>query len=214
MPWYKDPTAQVICDCVTFDGEPIEYAPRAVLKRVLKLYEARNWRPVVAPELEFFLAAKNLDPDYPLQPPAGKTGRPQTGRQAYGIDAVNEFDPLFEDIYDYCEAQEIGIDSLIHEEGVAQVEMNFNHGDPHRTGRPDLPVQAHRAPDRDPPRHVCDLHGQALRSRTGLGDAHPSEHRRCQDRQKSVRQPRRQGLQAFPLPYRGAAESICRRRCR
>ena len=130
VPWYKDPTAQVICDCNDFDGNPIEYAPRAVLKRVLKLYEARNWRPVVAPELEFFLSAKNLDPDYPLQPPAGKTGRPQTGRQAYGIDAVNEFDPLFEDVYDYCDAQDIGIDSLIHEEGVAQVEMNFNHGDP------------------------------------------------------------------------------------
>ncbi|HWU24819.1 MAG TPA: hypothetical protein VN154_00325, partial [Rhizomicrobium sp.] len=88
------------------------------------------WRPLVAPELEFFLAAKNIDPDYPLLPPAGKTGRPQTGRQAYGIDAVNEFDPLFEDVYDFCEAQDIGIDSLIHEEGVAQVEMNFNHGDP------------------------------------------------------------------------------------
>ncbi len=101
-----------------------------VLKHVLALYEERGWRPEVAPELEFFLAAKNLDPDYPLQPPAGNTGRPQSGRQAYGIDAVNEFDPLFEDIYDYCEAQEIGIDSLIHEEGVAQVEMNFNHGDP------------------------------------------------------------------------------------
>ena len=26
---------------------------------------------IVAPELEFFLAAKNIDPDYPLQPPAG-----------------------------------------------------------------------------------------------------------------------------------------------
>ncbi len=64
------------------------------------------------------------------RPPAGKNGRQQSGRQAYGIDAVNEFDPLFEDVYDYCEAQEIGIDSLIHEEGVAQVEMNFNHGDP------------------------------------------------------------------------------------
>ncbi len=96
----------------------------------MRLYEERDWRPVVAPELEFFLAAKNIDPDYPLQPPAGKTGRPQTGRQAYGIDAVNEFDPLFEDVYDYCEAQDIGIDSLIHEEGVAQVEINFNHGDP------------------------------------------------------------------------------------
>jgi len=130
VPWYKEPTAQVICDCLNQHGEPIMYTPRAVLKRVVGLYEERGWRPLVAPELEFFLAAKNIDPDYPLLPPAGKTGRPQTGRQAYGIDAVNEFDPLFEDIYDYCEAQDIGIDSLIHEEGVAQVEMNFNHGNP------------------------------------------------------------------------------------
>jgi len=130
VPWYKEPTAQVICDCINQNSESVAYAPRAVLKRVVALYEERGWRPLVAPELEFFLAAKNIDPDYPLLPPAGKTGRPQTGRQAYGIDAVNEFDPLFEDVYDFCEAQDIGIDSLIHEEGVAQVEMNFNHGDP------------------------------------------------------------------------------------
>jgi len=130
VPWYKEPTAQVICNCVNQAGEQVPYSPRTVLKRVVRLYEERGWRPIIAPELEFFLAAKNIDPDYPLLPPAGKTGRPQTGRQAYGIDAVNEFDPLFEDVYDYCEAQEIGIDSLIHEEGVAQVEMNFNHGDP------------------------------------------------------------------------------------
>src|SRR5215469_14406500 len=117
VPWYKEPTAQVICDCTHQNGESVLYSPRMVLKRVVALYEEREWRPIVAPELEFFLAAKNIDPDYPLLPPAGKTGRPQTGRQAYGIDAVNEFDPLFEDIYDYCEAQDIGIDSLIHEEG-------------------------------------------------------------------------------------------------
>jgi glutamine synthetase len=130
VPWYKEPTAQVICDCEDQKGDPVTITPRSILKHVVQLYEARGWRPVIAPELEFFLAAKNIDPDYPLLPPAGKTGRPQTGRQAYGIDAVNEFDPLFEDVYDYCEAQDIGIDSLIHEEGVAQVEMNFNHGDP------------------------------------------------------------------------------------
>lgn len=130
VPWYQEPTAQVVCDCHDREGNKIMVAPRAVLQRVVDLYADHGWRPVVAPELEFFLAAKNIDPDYPLQPPAGKTGRPQTGRQAYGIDAVNEFDPLFEDIYDFCEAQDIAIDSLIHEEGVAQVEMNFNYGDP------------------------------------------------------------------------------------
>jgi glutamine synthetase len=43
---------------------------------------------------------------------------------------VNEFDPLFEDIYDYCEAQELDIDTLIHESGAAHMEINFLHGDP------------------------------------------------------------------------------------
>ncbi len=130
VPWYREPTAQVVCDCVDREGNPILVAPRQILKKVLARYVEKNWRPVVAPELEFFLSQKNIDPDYPLLPPAGKSGRPQTGRQAYSIDAVNEFDPLFEDVYDYCEAQEIGIDSLIHEEGVAQVEINFYHSDP------------------------------------------------------------------------------------
>jgi glutamine synthetase len=42
---------------------------------------------------------------------------------------VNEFDPLFDDIYAYCEAQEIEIDTLIHEDGAAQMEINLIHGD-------------------------------------------------------------------------------------
>jgi glutamine synthetase len=130
VPWYKEPTAQIICNCLNREGAPIAFSPRTVLRNVLNLYKEKGWTPVVAPEIEFFLAQRNIDPDYPLLPPAGKSGRPQTGRQAYAIDAVNEFDPLFEDVYDFCEKQEIGIDSLIHEEGVAQVEMNFYHGDP------------------------------------------------------------------------------------
>ena len=51
-------------------------------------------------------------------------------RQSYSIDAVNEFEPLFEEIYDFCEAQKIEADTLIHEQGAAQVEINFVHGDP------------------------------------------------------------------------------------
>ena len=83
----------------------------------------------MAPELEFFLVAKNIDPDYPLEPPVGRSGRQETARQSYGIDAVNEFDPLFNELYDYCEAQELDIDTLIHESGAAQLEINFLHGE-------------------------------------------------------------------------------------
>ena len=129
VPWYKEPTAEVISDCVYVDGAPVDIAPRFVLKRILELYAARGWKPIVAPELEFFLVQINKDPDYPLLPPIGRSGRTESGRQAYGIDAVNEFDPIFEDVYDYCEAQDIDIDTLTHEAGAAQIEINFNHSD-------------------------------------------------------------------------------------
>ena len=129
VPWYKEATAQIINDAHYLDGRIVDIAPRHVLKRVLALYAERGWRPVVAPELEFFLVKVNPDWDYPLEPPVGRSGRPETARQAFGIDAVNEFDPLFEDIYDYCEAQCLDIDTLAHEAGAAQMEINFNHGD-------------------------------------------------------------------------------------
>lgn len=128
VPWYSEPTAQIICDATFLNGSPVEFSSRAVLKRVLALYEKKGWRPVVAPEMEFFLVDVNTDPDYPLISPIGRSGRRETSRQSYGVDAVNEFDPLFEDVYDFCEAQNIDIDTLTHESGAAQMEMNFNHG--------------------------------------------------------------------------------------
>lgn len=129
VPWYENPTAEVICDCFHLDDRPVDIAPRYVLKRILDLYAERGWRPVVAPELEFYLVKKNLDPDYPLEAPAGRSGRAEKFGQAYGIDAANEFDPIVEDIYDFCEVQEIDIDTISHESGPVQLEINFNHGD-------------------------------------------------------------------------------------
>ena len=43
---------------------------------------------------------------------------------------MNEFDPLFDDIYQFCEDQDIEIDTLIHEDGPAQMEINLIHGNP------------------------------------------------------------------------------------
>ena len=130
VPWATDPTAQVIHDCYDRDGKLIPYAPRSVLRRVCDLYKAEGWEPVVAPELEFYLVARNTDPDVPLKPPIGRSGRSETSRQAYSIDAVNEFDPLFEDVYAYCEKMELNVDTLIHEVGAGQMEINFFHAHP------------------------------------------------------------------------------------
>ena len=130
VPWAPDPTAQVIHDAFYRDGRPVEIAPRQVLKRVLDLYRHKGWEPVVAPELEFYLVKRNIDPDYPLEPPIGRSGRAEAGRRSYSISAVNEFDAIFEDIYAFAEAQHLEVDTLIHEEGAAQMEINLRHGDP------------------------------------------------------------------------------------
>ena len=130
VPWYEDPTAQVICDAVSLNGSPITNSSRYVLKNILKMYDDRDLIPIVSPEVEFYLVKPNSDADYPLEVPIGQSGRQETGKQAFGIDAVNEFDPLFEDLYNYCEAQNIEIDTMNHESGSAQMEINFQHGNP------------------------------------------------------------------------------------
>lgn len=129
VPWATDPTAQIIHDCYTREGDLHPLASRGVLKRVLKLYEAEGWKPVVAPEVEYYLVQKNTDPDSELKAPVGRSGRREAGRQSYSIDAVNEFEPIVEEMYDFCEAQELEVDTLIHESGIAQLEINFLHGD-------------------------------------------------------------------------------------
>ena len=69
LPWAREPSAQVIHDCFDMQGNPIEFSPRQVLRRVLELYRAEGWKPVVAPELEFYLLQPNHDPKNPLLPP-------------------------------------------------------------------------------------------------------------------------------------------------
>ena len=75
VPWAAEPTAQVIHDCFHADGSPVITTPRYVLRRVSDLYRDHGWRPVVAPELEFYLVKRNADADYPLEPPEGRSGQ-------------------------------------------------------------------------------------------------------------------------------------------
>ena len=130
LPWAREPSAQVIHDCYDMEDKPIAFAPRQVLRRVLEFYAAEGWKPVVAPELEFYLLQPNLDPKDALLPPIGRTGRIERAGQSFNIDAVNDFEPMFDDMYDFCEGQGLEIDTLIHEEGMGQMEINLLHGDP------------------------------------------------------------------------------------
>ncbi|WP_102225022.1 glutamine synthetase family protein [Acidimangrovimonas sediminis] len=131
-PWTADWTLQVIHDAQDQAGNPVPYAPRNVLKRVLALYEAEGWRPIISPEMEFFLVARNTDPNQPIIPPMGRTGRRAAAKQAYSMSAVDEYGKVIDDIYDFAEAQGFEIDGILQEGGAGQIEINLNHGDPVR----------------------------------------------------------------------------------
>ena len=129
-PWAADGTLQVIHDAYGRDGEPIQFSPRNVLKRVVDLYKKEGWTPVVAPEMEFFLVAPNSDPTKSIEPMIGRSGRPAAARQAYSMTAVDDYGPVIDDIYEYAEIQGFEIDGITQEGGAGQLEINLDHGDP------------------------------------------------------------------------------------
>lgn len=131
-PWTADITLQIIHDAQDPSGKPVPTAPRNVLRRIVELYNAEGWQPVVAPEMEFFLTARNLDPNMPVMPPMGRSGRRAAGKQAYSMSAVDEYGKVIDDIYDFAEAQGFEIDGILQEGGAGQVEINLAHGDPVR----------------------------------------------------------------------------------
>jgi glutamine synthetase len=128
VPWATDPAASVFVDCYHSDGTPVDSSPRGVLRNVLGKYEAQGWVPVVAPEVEFYLLKPHLDSNAEAEAPEGRLGWTDGARQPYSIDAMNDFDPFINDLYTYCKAQDIRIDTLSQEMGPAQFEINFLHG--------------------------------------------------------------------------------------
>ena len=130
--WTADVTLQVIHDAVDQNGTPVPYSPRNVLRRIVGLYAAQGWTPVVAPEMEFFLTARNIDPNQPVIPPMGRSGRRAAGKQAYSLSAIDEYGKVIDDIYDFAEAQGLEIDGILQEGGAGQIELNLAHGDPVR----------------------------------------------------------------------------------
>ena len=131
-PWTADVTLQVIHDAMNQDGTPVACSPRNVLRRMVQLYNDQGWTPVVAPEMEFFLTARNLDPNMPVEPPMGRSGRRAAGKQAYSLSAIDEYGKVIDDIYDFAEAQGLEIDGILQEGGAGQIELNLAHGDPVR----------------------------------------------------------------------------------
>jgi glutamine synthetase len=130
VPWHSNPTACVICDPVFEAGEPANIAPRHVLKNIIALYRKKGWQPIVAPEYEFFLIARQPEIEsFPI-PPRGRSGKVTWDTGDLSIDGLEEFNAYFGDMHKYCQAMDIQVDTLTHEAGPAQFEFNITHGEP------------------------------------------------------------------------------------
>jgi len=123
-------TAYVFADTHHLDGRPWEMSPRHVLRSVIELYRQRGWRAVVAPEVEFYLTAPNPNPDVPVTAPIGLSGRAETAQHPYGMEALDDYGPVIERIYEHAATASLPLETLSHESGPGQLEINFPHGDP------------------------------------------------------------------------------------
>ena len=129
VPWSSVPRWLALHDCVEADGRPCAFAPRSVLQGVLARYAEQGLRPVVAPEIEFYLVAAHTDPTQPLQPPPGRSGRGEPGHSAFSLAPLNELAPFWDEFHVALDTLQIGTDTWIHEVGTSQYEINLQHGD-------------------------------------------------------------------------------------
>jgi len=129
-PWSSVPRAFAIHDCVELDGQPCAFAARSVLKGVLDRYTEQGLTPVVAPEIEFYLTAPNVDPDQPFTAPVARGGRAEAGQSAFSLNMLNALAPFWDAFRSALDGLGIQADTWIHEVGQSQYEINLMHGDP------------------------------------------------------------------------------------
>jgi len=130
VPWAHVPSLQVLASMHGVDGEPYFADPRHVLERVLARFRARQWRPVVALELEFYLLQ-----DEQAQLPSARRGRvpgtplTQSGPQYASLDDLYEIDAFLAAVERACVAQGIPAATAVVEFAPGQFEINLHHVD-------------------------------------------------------------------------------------
>lgn len=127
-PWMEVPTAQVML-AVDPDSLPAAHAcPRGALVRVADRLAADGFHPVMAVELEFYLFDPARGQDGELRPAVGQiTGiRPRESEVCHTT-AIEDMAPLFDALYDACEAQGIAAETAISEFAAGQYELTLHH---------------------------------------------------------------------------------------
>lgn len=126
VPWASRPTAQVLLETFTPEGEPHVLDCRHQLARLVEEMNAKGLFPVVAFELEFYLLEPDTDWDDGMPAPVGALAGPDRQRM-YGLDDLAEYGEFFDMIRTTAEDQGLPIDTIIKEAAPGQFEVNLKH---------------------------------------------------------------------------------------
>ena len=123
VPWQPE-VAWCLGEARTLDGSsPGRSCPRALLRRVVDAYAERDLRPVVAPELEFFLVERDPEAPNGLRRYVDELSR------VYTVGAVSDPRDLVLQMLLWCD--ELGLEAFAanHEFMNSQYEINVKHSD-------------------------------------------------------------------------------------
>ncbi|KTF37140.1 glutamine synthetase family protein [Xanthomonas translucens] len=128
VPWAPVPSAQLLLTMRDDAGDPLEFAPREVLARVLARLRARGLTPVIAVELEFYLFDPRADADGRPQPPLqAHTGLRNDSTQVYYMQELDDQRGFTDAVAQACRAQGIPADTAVAEYAPGQFEINLKH---------------------------------------------------------------------------------------
>jgi glutamine synthetase len=129
VPWSGRPMAQGLFRMFDNEGRPFFADPRTVVERAVAPLAKMGVKIVMATELEFYLLDAKADRPTARAPRVPGIGRPQPGVQVYHPDDLVEVQPFLDDVYDFCDAQNIPADTVISEYAPGQFEINLMHVD-------------------------------------------------------------------------------------
>jgi len=128
LPWLERPTAQIMLQLNTEEGEPWGYDPRVVLQRVCRRFAKLGLTPVCAPELEFYLLPEDRQADgTPRIPPTRANFTRTIGGQLYSTEVMQEQANLLHEMREACEMMQLPLEGLVKELAASQYELNLEH---------------------------------------------------------------------------------------
>ncbi len=127
-PWLGPDVAQVMCSLHELDRKVCALDPRAVLSRVLDRYATDGMTPVVACEVEYYLADARRGRDGKINlARSALTGNRPSATEVYGLPEIEDVAPFLRELWSSCDAQRIPLEGVISECSPGQIELTLTH---------------------------------------------------------------------------------------